>query len=206
MIKALLLILFFPVAFMLNAYAQDSTLAANQSLKLSPKYIFRIGVENGDTMLYGSLPAVRIHGVRTFKNPKDADRYNKLVRNVKKVYPYAKLAGDLLNQYSAQLDTMKSEKEKKKYLKQVEDELKAKYMGVLSDFTITQGIILVKLVDRQTSRTSYEIVKDMRGGFSAFFWQQLAKMFDNNLKTKYDPYGADKQIEEIVDMIENGEL
>ena len=204
MIRFLVSILFF---FILgNTFAQDSTLAVNQSLKLSPKYIFRIGVENGDTILYGSLPAVRIHGTRTFKNPKDADRYNKLVRNVKKVYPYAKLAGDLLNRYSAQLDTMKSENEKKKYLKQVEAELKAKYMGVLSDFTITQGIILVKLVDRQTSRTSYEIVKDMRGGFSAFFWQQLAKMFDNNLKTKYDPYGADKQIEEIVDMIENGEL
>ena len=206
MIRAMLLILLLPLFYIENIYAQDSSLTTNQSLKLSPKYIFRIGVENGDTMLYGSLPAVRIRGTRTFKNPKDAERYNKLVRNVKKVYPYAKLAGELLNQYGAQLDTMQSEKERKKYLKQVEDQLKAKYTGVLSDFTITQGIILVKLIDRQTSRTSFEIVKEMRGGFSAFFWQQLALIFDNNLKAQYDPYGADKQIEEIVDMIENGEL
>lgn len=206
MIRTLFLISFFNCLPFLILHAQDSTLAINNRLPLCDKNIYRRSIENGDTILYGVLPSVRIYGSRTFKNPKEASKYSKLVYNVKKVYPYAKTAGDLLKKYSSQIDTMQSEKEKKKYLNKVEEELKQQYKGELTKLSITQGIILVKLVDRETSRTSFEIVKEMRGTFSAFFWQQIAKIFDNNLKAQYDPYGEDKQIEEIVDMIEHGEL
>jgi ABC-type phosphate transport system auxiliary subunit len=194
------------VLFSQTPYSADSLLVINKNKKAPAKYIFRSKVENGDTLLYGTLPSVRIYGNRIHKNSKAAQRYARLVRNVKKAYPYAKVAGDLMKKYSVQLDTIKSEKERKKYLNKVEDELKQRYKGELSDLTVTQGIILVKLVDRETSRTSYQIVKELRGGFSAFFWQQLALLFDNNLKNKYDPNGADKEIEEIVDLIEHGDL
>lgn len=190
------------------SYSQDSALAVNKKAKLHPNHnkLYPAGIENGDTVIYASFPTVRIHAKKTFKNPHDAQKYSKLVRNVKKVYPYAKTAGQLFAKYSEQLDTITSEKERKKYFNLVEEELKQKYKGELTKLTVSQGVILVKLVDRETSRTSFEIVKDLRGSFSAFFWQQLALLFDNNLKSKYDPYGADKEIEEIVESIENGEI
>lgn len=206
MLKKTLIILFLNCICFSTLFAQDSALAINNRVTLSSDYIFKRIIEDGDTILYSVLPDVRIYGRRIFKNPKEASKYNKLVYNVKKVYPYAKVAGELLEKYGAQIDSMKSEKEKKKYLNMVEEELKQQYKGELTKLSITQGIILVKLVDRETSRTSYEIVKEMRGTFSAFFWQQIAKLFDNNLKAKYDPYGEDKEIEEIVDMIEHGEI
>lgn len=70
--------------------------------------------------------------------------------------------------------------------------------------TVTQGIILVKLIDRETGRTSYQVIKDLKGGFTAFFWQGIARIFGNNLKTEYDPENQDKVMEDIVLGIESG--
>ena len=82
--------------------------------------------------------------------------------------------------------------------------LQSEFEGELKKLTIKQGIILVKLIDRETGNTSYELVKQLRGSFSAFLWQSLARLFGSNLKLEYDPYGEDKLIEEIVVMIEQG--
>ena len=88
----------------------------------------------------------------------------------------------------------------------MEDELREEYEGDLRKLTITQGIILIKLVDRETGDTSYELVKQFRGSFSAFFWQQLARLFGHNLKLQYEPYGEDYLIEEVVQLIEAGKV
>ena len=120
------------------------------------------------------------------------------------VYPYAKMAGDLLEKYGAEMATVESEREKKKFYKQIEKELKAEFEGTIREMTTTQGRILVKLIDRETTQTSYEIVKEFRGGFTAFFWQGLGKMFGQDLKSAYDPTGEDAQIEQIVLLIEAG--
>lgn len=154
-------------------------------------------------MLY--LNPCKVSDERIFKNKSQRQKYDRLVRKVCKVYPYAKLAGSLLRAYNDTLIQMGgSEYYRKKYMKKVEQELKAKFGPELEKLTITEGAILIKLIDRETGRTSYELVKEMRGLISAVFWQTLAKLFDQNLKNNYDPLGEDKLIEDIVKNIENG--
>jgi hypothetical protein len=123
---------------------------------------------------------------------------------VVKVYPYAKVAGQMLEYFDDTLQTFRSENKRKAYLKKVEEELKEEFGGELKKLTIKQGIILVKLIDRETGSTSYDLIKQLRGSFSAFIWQSLARLFGSNLKLEYDPYGEDALIEEIVVQIEAG--
>jgi len=160
----------------------------------------------GDTVLVMYLPAVDINSTILFKNKREAKRYGKLVRNVKVAYPFAKVAGDKLEEYSIILASTTTDKERKKVMNQAEEELKQEYGKDLKKLTISQGRILIKLVDRETGDTSYELVQDLRGKFAAFFWQSLARIFGHNLKSTYDPYGEDMQIEHIVQMIEAGTL
>jgi hypothetical protein len=114
------------------------------------------------------------------------------------------VAGIKFNEYNQKMAGITSEKVKKDLMKQAEAELEAQFGDELKDLTITQGKILLKLIDRQTSNCSYDIVKDFRGKFRAFFYQSFARIFGYNLKIKYDPLGADADIERIVLMIENG--
>lgn len=162
-------------------------------------------VENGDTVYYVRLRELVVRAPRKFKSKAEERQFWKLVYNVKKTYPYAKLAGKKLqelNEHYLQLDT---EKERKAYSKKVEDELKAEFEGELRNLTITQGRILLRLVDRETGHTTYEILKDFRGSLSAVFWQTIARVFGSNLKTRYNPsLGEDKTIEQIIGEIEEG--
>jgi hypothetical protein len=99
-----------------------------------------------------------------------------------------------------------SDKERRQLMKRAEDELKAEFEDDLKKLTFKQGLILIKLVDRETGNTSYELVQELRGKFTAFFWQAFARLFGYNLKVEYDPLGDDKEIEDIVVMIENGQI
>lgn len=132
--------------------------------------------------------------------------HSKLVYHVKKVYPYARLAGIKLNEYEDILKAAQSDKERRQLMKLAENELKAEFEDDLKKLTFKQGIILIKLVDRETGNTSYELVQELRGNFTAFFWQTFARLFGYNLKVEYDPLGDDKEIEDIVVMIENGQI
>jgi len=163
-------------------------------------------VENGDTIPYIKLPTVRIFAPRIFKNRAEEFRYNRLVRNVKRVYPYARLAGIKFNEYSSMLEGIESEAEKKRITKQIEREIKQEFEGELRRLTITQGHILIKLIDRETNHTSYDVLRDFRGLFSAIFWQSFGRLFGYNLRSEYDPEGDDRLIEEIVLRIENGAI
>lgn len=165
--------------------------------------VLKARVVNGDTLPQIYLPEVNIRGYIIFRSPADQRRFDRLVRNVKKVYPYAKLAGIKLNEYEAMMAGL-SEKEQRKLLKRAEDELKAEFGDELKALNFTQGKILLKLVDRETGNPTYHIVKELRGSFVAFFWQNLSRLFGYNLKEKYDPEGKDRDIETIVTMIENG--
>ncbi|HNW53668.1 MAG TPA: DUF4294 domain-containing protein, partial [Bacteroidales bacterium] len=140
------------------------------------------------------------------RNPAESKQWERLVRNVKKAYPYAKLAGIKFNEYSQKIADVKSDKVKKTMMKQAEDEIEAQFGKELRDLTFTQGKILLKLIDRETSNSSYEIVKDFRGNFRAFFYQSFARLFGYDLKARYDPLGEDADIERIVLMIESGTL
>jgi hypothetical protein len=161
-------------------------------------------VVDGDTIPVIYYDEVYIWGNKSFRNSAESRQWERLVRNVKKAYPYAKLAGIKFNEYNQKMVGITSEKVRKDMMKQAEAELEAQFGDELKDLTISQGKILLKLIDRQTSNCSYDIVKDFRGRFRAFFYQSFARIFGYNLKVKYDPLGADADIERIVLMIENG--
>jgi len=166
----------------------------------------RATIVDGDTVAYMSLPVVRVYAPKYFKNQREERQWNRLVRNVKKAYPYAVIAGNKMNEYEAMLLNVKNERDKKRLMKLAEDDLKAQFEKDIRNLTFSQGKILIKLIDRQTGQTSYSIIKDFRGTISAIFWQSIARIFTANLKDEYDPLGEDKLIEEIVILIENGDL
>lgn len=178
--------------------------AQNDTLN-SDIYVVKAIVVEGDTILYSDIKEVVVFKSHQFKNRRERRRYNRLIRNVKKVYPYAVIARDKLREVNDTMLTM-NERQRKIYMKQVEDELREEFEGELKRLTITQGRILIKLIDRETGDTSYELVKELRGSFSAFFWQALARIFGSNLKTTFDAEGEDKMINEIIIMLENGQL
>jgi hypothetical protein len=166
--------------------------------------ITRGKVVGNDTIPMVNLPAVSIYEAKDFEYLYLKRRYRRLIRNVKRAYPYAKIAGLKLKQLDDHLATLDSEKEQKEYIEAVEKEVMEQFESQVKKLTITQGIILVKLIDRETGQTSYEVIKDLKGGLTAFFWQGIARLFGNNLKSEYDPLRDDRIIEDIVLGIEAG--
>lgn len=160
-------------------------------------------VYEGDTIPVVDLKEVIVFswGVMTKKAERQLTR---LMKNVKVVYPYAKLAGIKLVEYEDVLANVESNKERRQIMKQVEKEIEAEYGQELRDLTITQGKILLKLIDRETGNSSYDLVSDLRGEFLAVFYQAFARLFTYDLKVKYDPKGEDKDIEMIIMLIESG--
>ncbi|MCK9616629.1 MAG: DUF4294 domain-containing protein [Lentimicrobiaceae bacterium] len=201
--KKVIFILF----FLISAYCANSQ-GTHKSDTVTKIKLYRVAavIINGDTVPYIGLPEVKIYAHSKFANRHAEKRYDKLVRNVKKVYPYAKLAGIRYKEYNEMLLKVKNDKEKKRLMKQVEADLKKQFGPELEKLTFSQGKILLKLIDRETGNTSYAIVDEFRGWFSAFFWQSFARIFGYNLKEPYDPYGEDSNIELIVLMIENGQI
>jgi hypothetical protein len=185
-----------------NSKAQDTI----KLHKDGAKYVLYGVIIDGDTLFLSSIDEVYIYPRREFDSRRDYRRYKRLIRNVKKAYPYAKLAKKKLDEIEANLGKIKSEKAQKEYIKKVEKDLMDEYEEELKKLTLTQGRILIKLIDRETGETSYELVKELRGSLSAFFWQALARLFGSNLKSEFDAEGEDKLINEIVILIENGQL
>jgi len=159
---------------------------------------------DGDTIIISNIQEATIQPREKFDSKRDQRQYRQLVYNVKKAYPYALLAGEMFREMEYNMSGMETEKERKEYIKQVEKDIKEKFEGELTKLTITQGRILIKLIDRETMHTSYDLVKELRGSFQAVFWQTLARLFGSNLKSTYDPYGEDKMIEEIIFLIDYG--
>ena len=166
--------------------------------------VARVIIVDQDTLPVFELPEVSIYQRRDFEYLYLKRRYRRMIRNVKKAYPYAKIAGVMLKELDDHLVTLDSEKEQKDYIQQAEKEIMDQFEKEVKRLTITQGIILVKLIDRETGRSSYQVIKDLKGSITAFFWQGIARIFGNNLKTEYDPEEQDKIIEHIVLGIESG--
>ena len=163
-------------------------------------------VIDGDTVPMIQLPEFRFATAKFHRSSEDFVRWERLKRNVKKVYPYAVTARLRMEEYNNQLAAVKNKKQKKVYLKEAEEKLKAEFEDDIKNMTVTQGVILIKLIDRETGNSSYSLVHDLKGGFNAFMWQSVARIFGHNLKSKYDPTGEDREIEEIVQMIQRGDL
>lgn len=170
-------------------------------------YLLQKVNRNGET-----LPEVEIKEVSVLAHSKSSERkvqsdyrkYQRLLYNLKLVYPYALIVRSRLSQANDDLAQMKSDKERRKYIKNFEKEIFDKYEGQISEMTITQGRLLIKLIDRETQNTSYDLIRQYRGGLTAAFWQGIARIFGTNLKEGYDPYGDDAIIEFIIRDMEAG--
>lgn len=199
MATRILLVLLFISSFGL---AQTST---TQGLEIPVKPVLvRTVYYDGDTIPYVVLPAIVCATDRVFKNKKQKASWDRLKYNVKKVYPYAILAAAKLKEYDRILSQM-PQSERDHYTKMAEKQLKAEFGEELKNLSMTQGRILIKLIDRETGNTTYNVVKTMRGNFSAFMWQGVALMFSSSLKDEYDANGEDKNIELAIKVIEAGE-
>ena len=148
---------------------------------------------NGDSTLHITVMTVPI-----YKRNKDIRRYQRMVAAVKKVYPLALDAADRLDDLEERLAEFERRKDRKGYTTTLEEALKEELTPVLWKMTRYEGIILLKLLDRETKNTAFNIVKNIRSGFTANFYQILARMFGNNLKLEYDPTGEDAMMEQIV--------
>lgn len=158
-------------------------------------------VENGD-----SIPLIHLSPVRKYARKPDMRRYAKLVRAVKKTYPIAQEAKVLMAAMEKELLALPNKKQQKLYIKGVEKRLVREYTPVLKKMTFFEGKVLLKLIDRETDNTAYQIVKEFRGGFEAGLWQTFAKLFGNDLKLDYQPDVRDKQLEQVVRYYEKGLL
>ncbi len=158
-------------------------------------------VEKGD-----SIPLVHILPVYVFSRPVDLRRYRRLVDAVKKVYPVAQIAKARMAEMEAELARLPTKKAQKAYIQSVYNQIKEEYTPVLKHMTRTQGRVLLKLIDRETEYTAYEVLREFRGGFVAGFWQGVSKIFGQDLKSEYDREGEDRIIEQIVVYYEAGLL
>jgi hypothetical protein len=137
-------------------------------------------------------------------SPRQIRQYTALEKKVRKVYPMAKLAAMKVAEYDRIYSNFKTERERKSYVKEAEKELFKDFEGEIRHMTMSEGRILIKLIDRETSQTSYNIIKEFKGGFNAFFWQAVARLFGHNLKDEYDAQNEDQMIEYIVMQIDMG--
>ena len=201
--RILLFLLFFFIPF-------AGMTQTNTTLKPAVPEIIGTLVETvyyeGDTIPYAKLGVVTCSADRVFKNYRQKAAWDRLKYNVKKVYPYAILASAKLKEYDRVLATIPSESGKKAFMKLAEKQLKNQFSDELKNLSVNQGRILIKLIDRETGKTTYDIVKNMRGSFSAAMWQGVAIVFNSSLKSDYDAEGEEKNIELAIRMIEDGQF
>jgi hypothetical protein len=161
-------------------------------------------VEDRDTIPFVYLQEVLVFSPLKFKNEKERQQYNKLVRDVKKTLPYAKLVYETLIETYEYIGTLPDDKTKDAHLKRMEKELFKQYKPELKQFTLSQGKLLIKLIDRECHQSSYRLVDAFLGTFRAGFWNLFAGMLGASLKTKYDPDGNDAMTERVVQLVEHG--
>jgi hypothetical protein len=176
--------------------------AAAQQISATDTILLGAVIENGDTIANVFLDDFELLDRLPKKWARKQAQYNRLRYNVYKTYPYAVIAAGVLKDVNEKLAMMPEEKARKAYMKSIEKELKAKFKGDLENMTISQGQVLVKLINRQTGRNCYSIIKEVKGGFNAVVYQSVALLFSNNLKKAYDPEGDDRDIELVVREIE----
>lgn len=155
--------------------------------------------ERGDSII-----EVQVKPVYLYNRGIDMRKWRRLVIAVKKVYPIAQTAREKMQDMEDELSRLETKQEQREYIKGIYNEIKAEYTPVLKKMTRSQGRVLIKLIDRETEYTAYEILKEFRGGFVAGFWQTVGKIFGHDLKSGYDKDGEDKMIEQIVVYYEAG--
>jgi hypothetical protein len=200
--QILIVLLFIPVV---AAGQEDSARVKPDSLSRNV-YVLREVERDGIRLPEVEIKEVTIHPHMTRSERREYQQYTKLVANIKKVYPYALLVRTKLGEINEELEKLPDDMNRRKYLRGVEKEVFKEYSDDIEDMTISQGRLLIKLIDRETRNTSFVLIQDYRGKFSAAFWQGIARIFGTNLKDEYDPYGEDALIELIINEINAGRL
>jgi hypothetical protein len=177
-----------------------------QILMPDGRYKLMATVVDGDTLPLINLRSVDISAPMSPEAAAKLMAFNKLRRDVLRAYPYAKLAAVQLRYINDSIAHFTNEHDKKKFIKETEKKLREDFEKDITKLTVTQGKILIKLVDRETGSTSYALVKELRGSIRAFLFQGLARLFGENLKSEFDGPGEDAAIEAIVKQIEKGQL
>lgn len=176
-------------------------LAANNHLD---SVLFRI--DGTDTMYIAFLHDVYVYPPLQFKNKRQEKFYWRTVRDVRKTLPYAKLITADMAQADAELAKLATDKERRKWWRQYERYLFKKYEKDFRNMYASQGRMLMLLMDRESDKTSYELIRQYRGKASADFWQFIAKLFKNDLKEEYDAADKDRIIERVITLVEAGQL
>lgn len=186
---------------MVGQTTTDST--TNDSAVRRGRYAVKIGyeVEGGDTIPVYLLNKFNFSSGNS-KTEAERKAFENLYRWVKKALPYAKLAAFRLQMMEDNLNLLTTERAKKKYIKECEKSIKKQFMDDLKNMYVEEGKILLKLIHRETGKTTFDIMKNYGGTFETIFWQAMAKTYDANMKTTYDPV-IDYQIEEIIKSIES---
>lgn len=207
-VKLLFQILIFVFLFT-YASGQTDTTSTNNDTVQNRIYLLQNVNRDGEV-----LPEIEIKEVVVLGDQSGSERrmrsqfrkYERLVYNLKKAYPYAIIVRNRLAQVNAELARMDNEKDRKDYIKNMEKDVFGEYEDDIRNMTFTQGKLLIKLIDRETYNTSYDLIRQYRGFISAAFWQGIARIFGTNLKAEYDPYGEDILIELIIQDIQMGLL
>ena len=160
----------------------------------------------GDSIAHIILPTFYKYPPLELKSEAERQRYNRLVANVKRLLPLAKLAKILVIETYEYIETLPDKKARMAHLNQMEKDLQATYGPTLKKLSRSQGRLLVKLIDRECNQTGYDIAKAFIGSFKANAYQALAFCFGNSLTKHYDPEGDDYYIERVCRMVESGQL
>ena len=159
----------------------------------------RMRVESGDTTYFDTIPPAHVLVRGKHTSERRWREYYKLVWRFARVYPYAIASGNLKRQVDSTLNANHYKGIRRQiYMDAIQQQLFRDFGGALHSMTISQGALLLKLIDRETGVPPYDIIRDYKSGVAAGFWQGIAKFFDNDLKSHYDPYGADRDVEELV--------
>ena len=177
-----------------------------QDNKSAGGYLVPVCIYKGDTIPSITLPDVYIFKPLKFRNDKERKEYYRLVYNVKKTFPISQEINRTIIETYEYLQTLPNEKIRQRHIKRVEKGLKEQYTARMKKLSFAQGKLLIKLVDRQSNQTSYELVKAFMGPFKAGLYQTFAGLFGASLKKQYDPEGDDRMIERIVLQVQNGQL
>ena len=194
-----------------NVFAQEHISPEDRVVDLnSPTFVPMVHIGKAkvgqDSVQYVRTNTIYIYPPMEFKNDKQRQAYNRLVYNIKKVLPLAKECNQIILETGAYLQTIPTKKEREALTKAVEKELKQKYTPRIKKLTYSQGKLLIKLIDRETHSTGYELIQAFLGPVRAGFYQAFAWVFGASLKKRYDPKGADRLVERIVSQVEAGQL
>ena len=197
--KRILFLTFFLSLMAVRLDAQELTTTVNE-------FLVPAIIQKGDTIPLMQLPTVYVYKPLVFKNKREQRAYNRLVHNVKKTLPIAKEVNRAIIETYEFLQTLPDDKAREKHLRMVEKGVKEQYTPRLKKLTFSQGKLLIKLIDRESNSSSYELVKAFLGPFKAGFYQAFAAIFGASLKKEYHPEDEDALIERIVLQVESGQL